>query len=257
MLSGKLKTVFADNTIQELLINPSALWLAFENAFTVTLAIAIKLIKYWNQNQKEKLEMEQENLRSELELLKKQINPHFLFNTLNNINTLVFIDQQKTYETILKLSELLRYMIYETKAEKVLLKDEVEYIINYVELQRIRYKDQQFISLEIEGLVGNQLIAPMLFIPFVENAFKYSSKRAPQNPGISIKFYLTTDIVQFEVRNYTQKNTKSSVNGGIGIENTLKRLELIYPGLHKISIKDEESFFVVALEIKLKNSKTT
>lgn len=224
-------------------------WLALENTFVVILAVTIKFLKNWYLDQIEKTELEKKQLESELELLKSQVNPHFLFNTLNNINTLVFIDQQKTYDSIIKLSELLRYMIYETKADKVFLKDEIAYLKNYVELQRIRFHEESFIDFQVNGDLSKIMIAPMLFIPFVENAFKYCKKENDIHPGISITINVSPDKILFKIWNYI-KNTKfEHQTGGVGIENTKKRLNLVYPKKHRINISDDGRKFIVELEL--------
>ncbi|PLX23430.1 MAG: hypothetical protein C0599_04520 [Salinivirgaceae bacterium] len=230
--------------------SPSFYWLALENLFVIVLASAIKLVKQWYQNQREKDELKRKNLETELQLLKSQINPHFLFNTLNNINSLIFIDQQKTYETVIKLSELLRYMIYDTKAEKVLLKDEISVITNYVELQRIRIKKTDFIELEINGNLNSIRVAPMLFIPFVENVFKHGKKDASEAPGIIIRLEKKDNKLLFTTRNYI-KEKQHTENGGIGIENAKRRLHLIYPDLHELEILNQDGVFSVKLTLEI------
>lgn len=230
--------------------SPSFYWLALENLFVIILASSIKLVKQRYENQRETDELKRKNLETELQLLKSQINPHFLFNTLNNINSLIFINQQKTYETVIKLSELLRYMIYDTKAEKVFLKDEINAINNYVELQRIRLQDPDYISFQIDGLPNNIRIAPMLFIPFVENTFKHGKKDIKDRPGIRIIFEISKDKLVFKTQNHI-KEKQDNQKGGVGIENAKRRLELIYPNSHILSISSEKGVFIVQLTIEI------
>jgi two-component system LytT family sensor kinase len=151
------------------------------NIYTiVTFFTAIKLLKYWYQNQNIRMELEKENKNSEIALLRNQINPHFLFNTLNNIDTLIMKDQEQASDAVMKLSEIMRYMLYGSNTEYVPLSKEIDYLKSYISLQKIRFKNPDFAKFEITGNQNNKLIAPMLFIPFVENAFKHGAKTEVQ-----------------------------------------------------------------------------
>lgn len=225
-------------------------WLALENLFVIILAFSIKFLKSWYVSQKEKDILERKNIESELNLLKMQINPHFLFNTLNNINSLVFIDQQKTYDSIIKLSEMLRYLTYETKSDKVLFKNELKMISNYIELQRIRFKHDNFIKFSIEGKTGKERLAPMLFIPFIENTFKYCKKKPDKLPGVKISFKIKNNQIHFHTTNYFHPK-KDEPETGIGIENVKKRLSLMYPNRHKLYIRQQKHIFSVFLIIQI------
>ncbi|PLX00220.1 MAG: histidine kinase [Marinilabiliales bacterium] len=237
-------------TISKDLTAPSFYWLALENFFVIILAFSIKILKQWYVSRKEKELLEKKNLESELKLLKMQINPHFLFNTLNNINSLVFLDQQKTYDSIIKLSEMLRYLTYETKSDKVLLGDELKMISNYIELQRIRFKNKDFIHFSISKEINSgYMVAPMLFIPFVENTFKYCRKNIDREPGIKISFRVSGNCLIFQSTNYF--NPDKEQNEGIGIDNVRKRLHLLYPGRYTLVFRPCGHIFSVLLTLQI------
>jgi sensor histidine kinase YesM len=213
------------------------------------MAIVVKLVKDYYLYQQEKHELETKNLETRLNFLKSQINPHFMFNTLNNISSLSEIDPPRTKEAIIKLSELMRYMVYETSSEKVPLNRELEYVKNYVELQSIRIKEKGFVSVIIDETENNYLIEPMLLIPFVENAFKFSKKDL--SPGIWIKASVMNSAFMFQIRNRINREIVEK-NGlreqsGFGIENVKKRLKLLYPGNHIINIGEQNDVFEVRL----------
>jgi two-component system LytT family sensor kinase len=241
---------FSTSTYLKSLLNPSFYWLALENLFIIILASSIKFTKQWFQNQRITEELKRKNLETELQLLKSQLNPHFLFNTLNNINSLIFIDQQKTYDTVIKLSDLMRYMIYETNTELVFLNDEIEAVKNYIELQRIRLKNHNYIDFSVKGNPNSIRVAPMLFIPFVENAFKHGKKESSENTGIQIHFEITKTKLFFSTQNQI-KQKQNTEKGGIGIENAKRRLQLLYANSHQFSIKNHNNLFTVQLTIEL------
>ncbi len=215
----------------------------------VVLFSAVKLIKYWFVDQKQKAELESKNRISEMALLRSQLNPHFLFNTLNNIDTLIMKDQQKASDAIIKLSDILRSVIYESD-EKVTIIKEIDYLNNFIDLQRLRLKDPDFVSFEIDVHCKNQKIAPMLLIPFVENAFKHGLKNVP-SPGICIKLQCDSNSVIFEVTNQINAHiiqNKDAVSG-IGLANTKRRLELLYPKNHQLDIVKDDYQFKAKLKI--------
>ncbi len=215
----------------------------------VVLFSTVKLIKYWFVDQKQKAELESKNRISEMALLRSQLNPHFLFNTLNNIDTLIMKDQQKASDAIIKLSDILRSVIYESD-EKVTVVKEIDYLNNFIDLQRLRLKDPDFVSFEIDVHCKNQKIAPMLLIPFVENAFKHGLKNVP-SPGICIKLQCDSNSVIFEVTNQINDHivqNKDAVSG-IGLANTKRRLELLYPKNHQLDIVKDDYQFKAKLKI--------
>jgi sensor histidine kinase YesM len=226
----------------------SLIYIFIEMYFVVCFATGIKLVKYWFKNQKVKTELENQNLASELALLRSQINPHFLFNTLNNIDSLIFQNQQKASDSIIKLSGIMRYMLYESTVDMVLLTNEIEYIRNYIALFELRIKNKNFIQFSIVGNSQGRMIAPMLFVPFVENAFKHGSKKV-KSPGIIINMIIENKIIEFEVTNFFNDVQNTDKTGGIGLNNIRRRLELIYPEKHELLISSEKNFYKVNLKI--------
>jgi len=216
----------------------------------VVLFASIKLIKFWFIDQKRKAELESKNKTSEMAMLRSQLNPHFLFNTLNNIDSLIFSNQQKASDAIIKLSDILRSVIYENN-EKVLLSKEIEYIKNYIDLQSLRLKNKNFVEFNYEQRCQQKKIAPMLLLPFVENAFKHGFKNTA-SPGIIINLSCTKTSISFKIMN--KKNLHMEINKdatpGVGLKNTKRRLELIYGSDHQLQINDGEQEYQVKLELK-------
>jgi len=199
----------------------------------------------WFRNIRKQEMLEKQNIANELALLRSQINPHFLFNTLNNIHSFVYSDQDKTSFGIIKLSEIMRYMLFEANSDKVLLEKEIKYIENYIELQKIRLKDPKFIELQIEGDFIKKEIPPMLLINFVENAFKHCRKNSP-SPGIKIILKIVDNSLTFEVKNYISTIHDYRGHGeGFGLKNIQRRLDLIYgKGYNLDIIKDNDEYTV-------------
>ncbi|HEX2935961.1 MAG TPA: two-component regulator propeller domain-containing protein [Bacteroidales bacterium] len=198
-----------------------------------------------------KKELTNQNAVSEMGLLKSQINPHFLFNTLNNIYSLVYQKSEDAPSAVMRLSELMRYMVYETNSVKVALEKEINYLKSFIELQLLRLRNKDYAEFNIEGNIYGKTIAPMLLIPFVENAFKHGNKKAP-NPGIIINLAIEDKGIRFDVTNYYQNGAVNKDEiGGIGIENVKRRLELIHPNSHVLNISQTESQYKTHLEITL------
>jgi len=208
------------------------------------------ILEYFNDKEKKK-ELERKNLQSELNLLRTQINPHFLFNTLNNIDALIKKDPAKASELLIKLSEEMRYMLYDSNTEKISLVSEVQFIKGYISLQKLRVKNPDFIELTIDGDFENIMIPPMLFIPFIENAFKHCNLTTDK--AIVISLIANNNELVFESKNYFDPENKGNKDkvGGIGIELVRKRLNLIYPGKHILNISKTENQFIVSLTIQL------
>lgn len=229
-------------------INP---FYSFFNIYTVvSLFAVIKLMKYWYRNQQLKNELEQKNRISELALLRTQLNPHFLFNTLNNIDALITSDQEKASDAVIKLSEIMRFTLYETNNERISLDKEVNYLENYIALQQLRLKNPYFVRFDKSIDCKGKTIAPMLFIPFVENAFKHGLKNIVA-PGIEIELSCENNILSFEVINrysVIEEHNKDATSG-IGLVNTKKRLELLYPEKHKLEIRKSAGIYKVKLDI--------
>lgn len=210
----------------------------------------IRLAIDWVISQKQKAELIMQNQAGEIALLRSQVSPHFLFNTLNNIYSLVCKKSDQAPEAVIKLSEIMRYMLYESNTDKVPLDKEIVYIHSYIELQKLRLIDKNFVEVTIAGDTNGKVISPMMLIPFVENAFKHSNKKV-NSPGIFIHATVTDQKIQFEVKNYC--NTNEAVQkdkvGGIGLQNVKRRLELLYPGKHSLSINTGNEQYEVKLEL--------
>lgn len=204
-------------------------WLA-STYVVVIFAGGIKISKLWLNEQKAKARLENEQTKSELMLLKSQMNPHFIFNTLNNIDTLIHTNPQMASQSIIRLSEIMRYVTYEATADFVSVKKEINYLQSFIEIQKLRLGNE-FFSVQIENKNPEKKIAPMLFIPLVENAIKHGDKKS-KIPGIEIKINIDEHIM-FTVLNYLPKTSVNKDHfGGIGLKNLIRRLELIYPDSH-------------------------
>lgn len=228
-------------------------------SFTQTLAIyflstAFKTSQIALKREKEAANLKSENLNSELKFLRSQINPHFLFNALNNIYSLSIIKSDKTPDNILKLSDMLRYIIYDCNANRVPLEKEINYINNYIDLQKLKDDQMTNIEVDFENTDPKCLIAPMIFIPFIENSFKHSKIEDLENGWIKMKIENKENQLDFSIRNGLPEEdfTKDKV-GGVGLENVRRRLELLYPGKHQLKIEDSKSEFIVELKISLES----
>jgi hypothetical protein len=209
----------------------------------------IRLGANYIRNQQEIKALENANLNAEISLLKSQINPHFLFNTLNGIYALAHERSSKTEIAILKLSEMLRYMLYESPAEKADLLKEITYISNYIELQRMRLSDKIKIQYEVIGEPESLLIAPFLLITFIENAFKHGISYA--RPGrINIQIMIVEKRLTLRVENPSSESD-SFTNIGLGLKNAERRLELLYPGKYTLHKEKKESRYIVNLKLDL------
>ena len=221
----------------------------FVSCFFVFLSTVLKFIEDWFLNEKVKSNLENENLIAELAFLKSQINPHFLFNSLNNIYSLAYQKSEKTPEAILKLSEIMRYMLYESNEDKVTLSAEIRYLENYIELQKLRFKDNIYIKFEINGDPLGLMITPLVLISFVENAFKHGNATDIENP-ISIVINLSDGKLFFHVINIKSSMNKD-ITGGIGLQNVQRRLSLIYKDRYRLHIDDNNDIYNCELYLNL------
>ncbi|MEJ8800716.1 sensor histidine kinase [Pontibacter sp. H249] len=197
-----------------------------------------------------KEQLEKQAVESELYYLKSQINPHFLFNTLNNIHTLVYKQAPAAPEAVLRLSSLMRYMIYESNSSTVPLSREMNYLQDYVSLQQLRYKKSPVVDLKIEGDTESCHIAPLLFIHLLENAYKHSPARL--EPGdVKVSVEIKENTLTFCIQNPIGNNVRNTLEepGGIGLPNVRKRLTLLYPGKHHLEINNSGEVFTVTLKI--------
>lgn len=231
--------------------------LSVDTLVLVSFTTAVKFIIQWQERNRYAARLERKNLESELEMLKSQINPHFIFNTLN---TIYFLMEQKederAKEALLKFSDTLSHQLYDYNKDFIDLGKEVEYLKNYIELQRLRH-DEELLKLEIdlpERINGQYKIAPMLIIPFVENAFKHSSNSSGYT--IKIGLSLKKNKLNFFTENTINPNKKLKPNGepmegGIGLVNVQRRLDLVYPKRHELELKNENGIYRAELKISL------
>lgn len=213
-----------------------------------TIGLIIRGFITWYSDIKLKEELNQKNYETELALVKSQINPHFLFNTINNIDILILKDGEKASTFLKKLSDIMRFMLYETKAEKIPLQKELDYIENYIELQKIRTSNTDFINYTVTGNTSHLLIGPMLFIPFIENAFKYAESNKVAN-SVKIGFVITEKQLTFTCENSYGENPAGQTHGGLGNELIRKRLELMYPANHILEITNKDKTYRVNLRL--------
>jgi two-component system, LytTR family, sensor kinase len=213
---------------------------------------AIKLIDQWLKAEQKNKQIENEKLNAELSFLKAQINPHFLFNTLNNIYSLAADKSDRTPDAVMKLASIMRYVLTEAKNDSVSLDREIQFINDYIELQKMRTTKKTSICFAVEGDPSGIQVSPLVFLPLVENAFKYGISNREMSP-ISIWMKIKDRAVHFQVKNnkHLNGNFKPTNNTGIGINNTRRRLELLYPDHYKFDIQDEESTYTANLNIFL------
>ncbi|MVM36831.1 hypothetical protein GO730_02675 [Spirosoma sp. HMF3257] len=213
-------------------------------------AIGLKVFKDLFTVQLRSMELEKDNLRLEFDFLKSQINPHFLFNTLNNIYSFSIRSPEKVTNSILKLSDLMRYTLYETNDDHVLLTKEIAFLTSYVDLQRIRHDDHVTIQFTITGQPTSQVIPPLLLIVFIENAFKHGIQSTAQASWVDIQLIIQPQTISLSVDNSIPDN-KANSQSGIGLRNVRKRLAHFFPNRHTLSILPSSHQFSVKLTLEL------
>jgi len=218
----------------------------------VGIALAIKLLKNWYLKQKEAAQVAREKINAELQLLKVQVHPHFLFNTLNNIYSFIINDSPAATEAIKKLSALLHYIVYECNQPMVKLEKELKMIKDYIDLEKIRYGESFNLSLQIQGNAGNKMVCPLLLIPFLENSFKHGASQMLTHPWINLDIVIRDHELFFDL-----SNSKPMIIGektfisGLGLANVKKRLAILYPGTYSLNINEEVMSFSISLKIPL------
>ncbi|PWS33884.1 two-component system sensor protein [Pedobacter paludis] len=220
------------------------------------LAASIKLMKYFYHKQQQTLMLEQEKTKAELQSLKAQLHPHFLFNTLNNIYSHTQEKAPEAANMVIGLSTLLRYILYSCNAPLVPLQQETNMMLEYIELEKKRYDNQLEISIQVPDHYENLMIAPLLILPFVENCFKHGTSGMLDKPWISIDLRMSEGTLKLKCINGKARNIKTQI-GGIGIENVRKRLVLLYPKRHQLSIIEEDEIYIVNLQIDLNTKAAT
>jgi two-component system LytT family sensor kinase len=212
-------------------------------------ALVIRGFVAWYEDLKIKQELTEKNNEMEMALVKAQLDPHFLFNTLNNIDVLIQKDAEEASKYLNKLSDIMRFMLFETKTDRIDLTKELEYLGKYIDLQKIRSSNPKFVRLTINGDSQHKKISPMVFIPFIENAFKHVADKKTEN-AIDINIIIEDNKILFECTN-NSSNTSNSIDGynGLGNELIQKRLNLLYPNSHNLTIENQASFYKVILAI--------
>ncbi|MEZ4904295.1 MAG: histidine kinase [Spirosomataceae bacterium] len=219
--------------------------------FYAIFSMAIWLSREWFYQRELVQKIKNEQLATELQYLKSQINPHIVFNTLNLIYGSIHKTNPEARQLVVQFSDLLRYQLYECNTEKVPIEKELAYLENYVNLQRLRKNDNIKIEVTISQEVKGLMIAPLLFSPFVENAFKYVSNHDIRLNHIAITLFMEENTLIFKCFNTKSEEVKKKLenSGGIGIVNVKRRLELLYPQRHKLEILEEKEDFEVELQL--------
>jgi len=202
----------------------------------------------WYKTRHLQQQIEKERSAAELAFLRSQVNPHFLFNSINDIYSLTYQKSEQAPAALLKLSDILRYMLREDGDSFTPLIGEIGYVENVIDLQRISAKGGAFINFKVEGPVENQKVASLIFIPFAENAFKHGVLNDAENP-VEIALTISAENICFAVSNKKSPYQKDHT-GGIGLNNVKRRLELLYPGKHELAIDDKEDFYTVKLNLQ-------
>jgi LytS/YehU family sensor histidine kinase len=219
------------------------------------MATAIKLMKYWYVKEQRNLQLQKENVETQLQLLKAQVHPHFLFNTLNNVYAHTQGSSPVASGLVLGLSDMLRYILYECNQQLVPLSKEIKMIRDYVRLETVRYGNKPDINIDVEGEVDEYQIAPLLLLPLVENSFKHGASEMLENPWINMHIYFEKNIMHLKIMNGKAPSKTVAKVGGIGLQNLTKRLQLLYEGKHSFSIIEDVDVFVVNLDIELQRQK--
>jgi LytS/YehU family sensor histidine kinase len=214
-------------------------------------AVAIKLIKHCYQKKIETEQLEKERVKAELEILKGQIHPHFMFNTLNSIYSLALKKSDDTPEAILKLSKLMRYILTDCTKVTVELNKEVEVLLHYIELEKSRFGSRLDISVNIKGDIDKHSIAPLLLLPFLENSFKHGANEMIEQAWITLDLQINETALRLKLINGRAIDHNNPNSMHMGLQNVKKRLQLLYPNAHELRITEDADTFVVSLAIEL------
>ena len=216
----------------------------------------LKMLQHQTLQEKQNALLVEQKLKAELRVLKNQLHPHFLFNTLNNLYSLVLIQHQKSADVVLRLSDMMSYMLYECERPLIDLEKEIEHLNNYIELEKIRHGKRLNFSFEMGGDVQGKSIAPLLLLPFLENAFKHGVEKDEKDSWIRINLWVKNNQLTYFVENSLPENKEEDnlpkTQSGVGLTNVKKRLELLYSNAHNLEIIDNESF-LIKLNINLSN----
>ncbi|MBO6516865.1 MAG: histidine kinase [Bacteroidia bacterium] len=222
--------------------------------YSLAITMSLKMVKQWYERERVAENLERINMETELKYLKTQINPHFLFNSLNSLYALTLQKSEKAPELVLKLSEILRYVLYDGSERWVSLEKEISYLQSYLDLEKIRNGDRLNLEFNIKGDPKTKQIAPMLFLTFLENSFKHGINQKAEGGFVKIDMDIEDKHLDFSIENSRPKEKEKRLNGksgGIGLENIKKRLALLYPDLHKLEIDDDGDNYRVKLNLSL------
>lgn len=246
---------FYDQPVYQTKVVGSQIWVFLGNIFVTLTSTVLRVIMDWWRYQNEKQVLLTQTMQSELRFLKSQINPHFLFNTLNNLYALTLKKSDKAPEIVLKLSEIMRYMLYECNERRVLLSKEIQYINNYLDLERLRQPKEAEISFTTEGHISDQMVAPLLFVPFLENSFKHGLNTHVQGGGyVRLRLRVSGEDLEFFIENSKAEplpRQNHPRSGGIGLVNVRQRLEMLYPENHTLTVQDEPHRYAATLHLKM------
>ncbi|HMI59848.1 MAG TPA: histidine kinase [Puia sp.] len=260
IVSGYYITAFlARSTVSKLYGPGLCSYYFFGNAMPavfagLTFSLCVKMTRVWIQTQRRQQLLEKEQLETELNFLKQQFNPHFLFNTINSIFFLIHKKPDTASGSLARFSDLLRYQLYECNVPRIVLSKEINYLKNCIELEKLRQNDNVRVSLELDDYPGDELcIAPFMLMTFVENAFKHVSKEPGLPNWITIRLKVDRHRLNFFVSNSRSSGTPDTVfhNSGIGLKNVRRRLDLLYPGRHELKIQSDAVSFEVHLGLDL------
>ncbi len=234
----------------------SSKFIVQHSMITLFIAFFVGMLRFaqdWFELEAKKKEIENERLTAELRFLKAQINPHFLFNTLNNLYYLAMINSPNTTEVIEKLSQMMRYMLYDSNHPKVSLSKEIEYMKNYISLEKLRLDNQVPINFEIKGNPNEVQIVPLIFITFLENAFKHGVSNNSTNAFVNILIDIDGQKCTYSVDNSKLPTNMENTNekSGIGLQNVNRRLDLSYPNNYDLKVHDDEKAYKIILKLSL------
>ena len=223
---------------------------AMTSLFLVFFSLGMRVLERHSQTEKLQKELEKEKLNSELAFLKNQISPHFFFNTLNNIYSLISINAEDSQKAVLKLSKLMRYLLYDSEHGNTMLSNEIDFMNNYIDLMKLRMSNKISLSVSFPEKYDDVNIPPLIFIPFIENAFKHGISYREKS-FINISMTTTKESISFRCANSIIKTREENEPGhsGIGLENVTKRLNLLFPGKHDIKINKSDTEFEILLKI--------
>ncbi len=253
-----LRYFLTDWTQQPLLSVPPLLYNVLKLQFVVTIPFTFRLFYSWAKESSKLQQVEAEKVQAELEVLRNQFHPHFLFNVLNSLYAKILDRSDQSAELVLKIASLLRYSVYEFKNQTISLQTELDYLRDYIELQKARFDDQLEVSFSVTGDTNGKRIQPFLIQPFLENGFKYCMNDAQHSGWITIFLAVEEAWLTVKVENSVpvQQTTgmparKSNTNSKAGLPNLRKRLALLYPGEHSLKIIENEDSFFVSLKIRI------